>query len=262
MIRQHEHTEYPVNDAGVTLTDSGDEMKTVIAGGAAGASTGARLRRLDEPAEIVVLERDRYLSFANCGLPYHIGGAIPDRGSLLLQTPGSPRDLRLSHAPGEQPLGGPGPVHPAFGQGPGGGLGRDRHPLPPPARYLPGQWPGAEPNVLRVGLTEPYMRLSGTLNGPERTARIRQLEARSTPPRFTACAHLIRDMLNSNPMLFIRGGEAEEAWRIIDPVMSARTAGDVPMQEYPAGQQDHAVGAPEGTIPGTGEVSEDRRGGR
>ena len=65
-------------------------MKTVIVGGvAAGASTGARLRRLDESAEIVVLERDHYVSFANCGLPYHIGGAIPDRDSLLLQTPES-----------------------------------------------------------------------------------------------------------------------------------------------------------------------------
>jgi NADPH-dependent 2,4-dienoyl-CoA reductase/sulfur reductase-like enzyme/rhodanese-related sulfurtransferase len=65
-------------------------MKTVIVGGvAAGASTGARLRRLDESAEIVVLERDDYVSFANCGLPYHIGGAIPDRESLLLQTPES-----------------------------------------------------------------------------------------------------------------------------------------------------------------------------
>jgi NADPH-dependent 2,4-dienoyl-CoA reductase/sulfur reductase-like enzyme len=65
-------------------------MKTVIVGGAAaGASTGARLRRLDESAEIVVLERDHYVSFANCGLPYHIGGAIPDRDSLLLQTPQS-----------------------------------------------------------------------------------------------------------------------------------------------------------------------------
>jgi glucose-6-phosphate 1-dehydrogenase len=113
-----------------------------------------------------------------------------------------------------------------------------------------------------VGLTEPYMRLSVTLNGPERAAGIRQLEARSAPPRFTACAHLIRDMLNSNPMLFIRGGEAEEAWRIIDPVMNAWTAGDVPVQEYPAGQEDHAVGAPEGTIPGTGKVSVDRSGGR
>jgi NADPH-dependent 2,4-dienoyl-CoA reductase/sulfur reductase-like enzyme/rhodanese-related sulfurtransferase len=62
-------------------------MKVVIVGGvAAGGSAAARLRRLDEEAEIVVLERDDYVSFANCGLPYHIGGAIPDRGSLLLQT--------------------------------------------------------------------------------------------------------------------------------------------------------------------------------
>ena len=65
-------------------------MKTVIVGGvAAGASTGARLRRLDESAEIVILERDHYVSFANCGLPYHIGREIPDRDSLLLQTPES-----------------------------------------------------------------------------------------------------------------------------------------------------------------------------
>jgi hypothetical protein len=89
-MRRHEHTEYPVKDVGVTLTDRGDEIKTVIVGGvAAGTSTGARLRWLDESAEIFVLERDRYVSFANCGLPYHIGGAIPDRGSLL-QTPESP----------------------------------------------------------------------------------------------------------------------------------------------------------------------------
>ena len=101
--------------------------------------------------------------------------------------------------------------------------------------YLSGQWPGVEPNVLTVGLTEPYVRLSTTLNGPERTAEIRQLEARPTPPRFTAYAHLILDMLNTNPMLFIRGDEAEAAWRIIDPVMNAWTAGDVPLQDYPAG---------------------------
>jgi glucose-6-phosphate 1-dehydrogenase len=132
-------------------------------------------------------------------------------------------------------------------------------PLP---RYLPGQWPGVEPNVLRIGLTEPCVRLSTTLAGPERTAGIRQLEARPAPPRFTACAHLIRDMLNSNPMLFIRGDEAEEAWRIIDPVMNAWTAGNVPMQDYPARQEDHAVGAPEATIPGTGKAKEDRRGER
>ena len=106
-------------------------------------------------------------------------------------------------------------------------------PLP---RYLLSQWPGVEPNVLKVGLTEPYVRLSATLNGPERTAETRQLEARSTAPRFTAYAHLILEMLNSDPMLFIRGDEAEEAWRIIDPVMNAWTAGQVPLQEYPAGQ--------------------------
>ena len=62
-------------------------MKIVIVGGvAAGASTGARVRRLDDSAEIVIVERGRYVSFANCGLPYHIGGEIPDRSSLLLQT--------------------------------------------------------------------------------------------------------------------------------------------------------------------------------
>ena len=65
-------------------------MKVVIVGGvAAGASTGARVRRLDDWAEIVILERGRYVSFANCGLPYHIGGEIPERKSLLLQTPES-----------------------------------------------------------------------------------------------------------------------------------------------------------------------------
>lgn len=64
--------------------------KVVIVGGVAGgASAAARLRRLDEQAEILLLERGDYISFANCGLPYHIGGAIPDQESLLLQTPES-----------------------------------------------------------------------------------------------------------------------------------------------------------------------------
>jgi glucose-6-phosphate 1-dehydrogenase len=106
-------------------------------------------------------------------------------------------------------------------------------PLP---QYLLDQWPGAEPNVLRLGLTAPYVRLSTTLNGPEQTAETRQLEAHSTAPRFTAYANLILHMLRSDPMLFIRGDEAEESWRIIDPVMTAWAAGEVPMQEYPAGQ--------------------------
>ncbi len=68
-------------------------MKLVVIGGVAGgASVAARARRLDESAEIVVLERSSYVSFANCGLPYHIGGVIRDRQNLLLQTPQSLRD--------------------------------------------------------------------------------------------------------------------------------------------------------------------------
>ncbi|CAH0120888.1 Coenzyme A disulfide reductase [Paenibacillus sp. CECT 9249] len=62
--------------------------KVVIVGGVAGgASAAARLRRLDEEAHIVMFERDEYISFANCGLPYYIGNSIQDRSKLLVQTP-------------------------------------------------------------------------------------------------------------------------------------------------------------------------------
>lgn len=72
------------------------DMKTVIVGGVAGgASAAARLRRLDEQAEIVLFERGQYISFANCGLPYHIGGAIPEEDDLTLQTPESFRSRFL-----------------------------------------------------------------------------------------------------------------------------------------------------------------------
>lgn len=65
-------------------------MKVVIVGGVAGgASAAARLRRLDEQAEIVMLERGEYISFANCGLPYYVGGEIAKKSALLLQTPES-----------------------------------------------------------------------------------------------------------------------------------------------------------------------------
>ncbi|MEC5150782.1 FAD-dependent oxidoreductase [Cryobacterium sp. GrIS_2_6] len=78
-------------------------MKIVVVGGvAAGASVAARARRLDEFAEIVVLERGHHVSFANCGLPYHVGEVIADRSRLLLQTPESLResldiDVRVGH---------------------------------------------------------------------------------------------------------------------------------------------------------------------
>ena len=63
-------------------------MKYVIIGGvAAGASAAARLRRLDEKAEIVLLEKGAAISYANCGLPYHVGGVIKDRARLSVMPP-------------------------------------------------------------------------------------------------------------------------------------------------------------------------------
>lgn len=65
-------------------------MKIVIVGGVAGGATAAaRIRRLDEKAEIIVFERSGYISYANCGLPYYIGGTITDPDELTLQTPES-----------------------------------------------------------------------------------------------------------------------------------------------------------------------------
>ena len=65
-------------------------MRVIIIGGVAGGMSAAtRLRRLNEDAEIIVLERSGHVSFANCGLPYHVGGVIEERSALLLQTPAS-----------------------------------------------------------------------------------------------------------------------------------------------------------------------------
>ena len=81
---------------------AGPRRVVVVGGVAAGMSFAARARRLNEEAEIVVLERGAYVSFANCGLPYHVGGEIAERGSLVLQTPESLRatlnlDVRVGH---------------------------------------------------------------------------------------------------------------------------------------------------------------------
>ncbi len=63
-------------------------MKVIVVGGvAAGASAAARLRRLDEKAEIIIFEQGEHVSFSNCGLPYHLGGTIPDADDLVLMTP-------------------------------------------------------------------------------------------------------------------------------------------------------------------------------
>ncbi|HEV7948598.1 MAG TPA: FAD-dependent oxidoreductase, partial [Glaciihabitans sp.] len=84
-------------------TDSPAPPTTIIVGGVAGGMSAAtRLRRLDESAQIVVFEKGHYVSFANCGLPYYVGGVIQDRASLLLQTPDSLAsrfrlDVRVDH---------------------------------------------------------------------------------------------------------------------------------------------------------------------
>jgi NADPH-dependent 2,4-dienoyl-CoA reductase/sulfur reductase-like enzyme/rhodanese-related sulfurtransferase len=78
-------------------------VKIVIVGGVAGgANVATRARRLSEDAEIVLIEKGAYISFANCGLPYHIGGEIPTRDALLVQTPEALRqtfriDVRVRH---------------------------------------------------------------------------------------------------------------------------------------------------------------------
>lgn len=78
-------------------------MKVVIIGGVAGGATAAaRIRRLDEKAEIIVFEKSGFISYANCGLPYYIGGTIENEGDLTLQTPQSfysrfRVDMRVHH---------------------------------------------------------------------------------------------------------------------------------------------------------------------
>lgn len=78
-------------------------MRIVVVGGVAGGmSFAARARRLDESAEIIVLERGPHVSFANCGLPYYVGGEIEEQGALLVQTPERLRaalnlDIRIGH---------------------------------------------------------------------------------------------------------------------------------------------------------------------
>ena len=63
-------------------------MKILIVGGVAGGATAAaRMRRIDESVEIILFEKGKYISYANCGLPYYIGGTIKEREKLFVQTP-------------------------------------------------------------------------------------------------------------------------------------------------------------------------------
>jgi glucose-6-phosphate 1-dehydrogenase len=105
-------------------------------------------------------------------------------------------------------------------------------------RYLRNQWAGGvEPNALRLGLKQPYVRLATNLNGSDQRAEIHQLDLYSAASHRSAYANLILDMLRRDPTLLIRDDEAEEAWRIVDPVIKAWSAAEVPMLQYVAGTQ-------------------------
>ena len=71
-----------------TISMSGKRV-LIIGGVAAGASAAARLRRLDETAEITIIERSNHISYANCGLPYYVGDTIKEKSKLTLQSPQS-----------------------------------------------------------------------------------------------------------------------------------------------------------------------------
>ena len=74
-------------------------MKIVVVGGVAGGATAAaRIRRLDENAEIIIFERSGYVSYANCGLPYYIGGEIADKEDLFVKISVEAVFLLYSHS--------------------------------------------------------------------------------------------------------------------------------------------------------------------
>ena len=212
----------------------------------------------------MVLERDRYVSFANCGLPYHIGGAIPDRAACCRRrrAPETHASLTLQV---NSPRWAGVPFTLRSGKALGGGLSRDRHPLPPPARYLLDQWPGVEPNVLESGADRApraavhhaqrpraHSRDSAA-RGALDTATVHRL--RPPDPRHAQqqpdAVHPRRRSRRGLAHHLIRGDEAEEAWRIIDPVTKAWTAGDVPMSNTQPAKRTMRSGLRKGRSPGS-----------
>lgn len=101
--------------------------------------------------------------------------------------------------------------------------------------YLQERYPGIAPNVLRLGLMEPTIRLATTTIGEGRRGSGDELELCALARRRSPYANLVLEMLRGDATLTIRGDEAEEAWRIIDPIAEAWASGEVPMREYAAG---------------------------
>jgi len=114
----------------------------------------------------------------------------------------------------------------------------------PLGRRVLRHFPGITPNVFRLGLMEPYITLTATTIGDAREGREHELELHTAEPRRTPYANLLLEMLRGDATLFIRGDEAEESWRIIDPVAKAWAAGEVPLQSYPAGGEPPEVSPP------------------
>lgn len=99
----------------------------------------------------------------------------------------------------------------------------------------------ATPNVLRIGLMEPYVRWDITIKGANQQLINDTLEMVSPKPTRSAYANLLVEMLNNRTMLFIRDDEVEETWRVTDPIAQAWANGDAPLRTYPAGTSPEAA---------------------
>jgi len=111
----------------------------------------------------------------------------------------------------------------------------------PLRRRIRQQYPGIAPNVFRLGLMQPYITLTAMTIGDAREGREHELELHTPEPKRTPYANLLLEMLRKDPTLFIRGDEAEESWRIVDPVAKAWAKGEVPLKSYPAGGEPPAA---------------------
>jgi glucose-6-phosphate 1-dehydrogenase len=130
----------------------------------------------------------------------------------------------------------------------GKALGRDRKEVAVHFRSVPhlpfGHGGEALPNVLRFGLDPESLTLDLTgIGARAHTLVPLELTARIDPPELPAYGRLLLDVLNGNAALSIRGDEAEQAWRVVAPVLSAWSKDLVPMLEYPAGSQGPGAGA-------------------
>jgi glucose-6-phosphate 1-dehydrogenase len=129
----------------------------------------------------------------------------------------------------------------------GKALARDRREIvvhfQPVPHLVFGQVTDPEPNILRLGVDPDRMSFSLNINGPGDpfTLEAAELDANLAPQELPAYARLLLDVLEGDPTLSIRADEAEESWRIVEPILNAWAAGRVPLGEYPAGSAGPAL---------------------